>query len=202
MNCLTKKLFLCLCAVLTIFFSMNTLYAQETTTESQDTAATQQAQFDNPRSFALGITTGTEHGFGGMARLRWDHFAIDGAAGSRFWYVMYQTADGTTTDTDFGMSFNGDLGFVIFINSNQSRFQNGIRLAGVYDSIGGKAAMFGWTGELTFTTFAICFGVGIQYYPDLIEKLNEHFPKTREAELDSSARLRPYIGINFVWYLI
>ena len=99
------------------------------------------------------------------------------------------------------MSLHGDFGCVIFINSDQSRFQNGIRLAGIYDTILGPAAMFGWTGELMFTNFALCFGAGIQYYPDFIENVNEHFPATRNAEMDSSDKYQLYLGINFMWYL-
>jgi hypothetical protein len=201
MNSLTKKIFLCLCAVLTIFFSMNMLNAQDTAAEPQDTATTQQTQFDNPRTFALGIATLKEHGFGGIMRARFNHFAIDGSVGSLPWLIMYTTADGTTTSYDGAMSFHTDLSFLIFINSDHGRFQNGIRLGGLYDSVGGKGVMFGWSGELTFNTFALCFGVGIQYYPDLIEKVNERFPATKNADLGSSYKYQPYLGINFVWYL-
>jgi hypothetical protein len=201
MKRLTKKIFVCLCAVSIMMFFINMVSAQDGTPAPQTATQEQQVQLNNPRTFALGITTLKEHGFGGMMRGRWDHFAVDFAAGGFPWLIMYQTADGTTTNYDFDMSLHADLGFIVFINSDQSRFQNGIRVAGIYDSIGGKGAMFGWTGELTFNTFALCFGVGLQYYPDLIKKVNEHFPATQDAELDSSFKYQWYLGVNFMWYL-
>ncbi len=190
-----KTIIFSLFSAFMIFFFTNVASAQGSSSESQ------QVQSNNPRSFAVGITTLKEHGFGGMMRARWNHFAIDGSVGSLPWLVMYESADGTTTNYDFDMSLHTDLSCVIFINGDQGRFQNGIRLGGLYDSIGGKGVIFGWTGELTFNTFALCFGVGLQYYPDLIEKINDHFPDTRNADLDSSYKYQWYLGINLVWYL-
>ena len=194
MKSLFKKIFFFM-LTFAIIFSANILFAQEAATSPQE------QQLNNPRSFALGITTLKEHGFGGKLRARWDHFALDGSVGSLPWLVTYQTADGTTTNYDFAMSFHADASCVIFINSNQSRFQNGIRLGGLYDSVGGAGALFGWTGELTFNTFAICFGVGVQYYPDLIDKLNDKFPDTKNSDMDSSYKYQPYLGVNFMWYM-
>ncbi|MFH0976947.1 MAG: hypothetical protein V1874_14285 [Spirochaetota bacterium] len=195
MKNILKEVFLCSLVAFALLFSVSTLFAQESA------PAVQAEQLNNPRSFALGITTLKEHGFGGMLRARWNHFAIDGSVGSLPWLIMYTTEDGETTETEFDMSFHSDLSCVVFINSDQSRFQNGIRLGALYDSIGGKGIMGGWTGEITFTTFALCIGAGIQYYPDIVDKLNEHFPKTRDAELDSSYKWQLYLGINCTWYL-
>lgn len=187
-------------ALFVFFLSASKSYAQDE--PEFDDAFTFEDTVDHPRTFAIGLATLKEHGFGVIARLRFGHFAIDGAIGSLPILVMYTDYSGEMLNMDADMSIHADAGCVFFFNDDQKRFQNGIRLAGIYDSIIGPAGMIGWVGDLTFNRFALGFGAGIQYYPDYIEKAEEHFPELRRAEaMDETQNIQLYLGINFMWYL-
>ncbi len=160
------------------------------------------SEYQKPRTFALGISTLKEHGFGCVMRLRFNHFALDGIAGFMpLMLIIEEQYNGSTnTDFKFGMPLHVSGGAVIFFNDQLSRFQNGLRGAIVYDKGLGNGYTFGWVGDITWDRFALCIGAGLQYYPDPEEKVREYFDLHPEYDL-SGSKYQPYIGVNFIWYL-
>ena len=155
---------------------------------------------DRPRTLALGITTLKEHGFGGVVRARANHVALDLAAGFNPVLVI---VTGSVSKIDFGMPIQASVGPVFFINNDHAKFQSGIRLNGIYNKALGPGGGIGWVGDLTKHSFAICFGAGVQIYPDASKRVKEYFPDLKGADLSSSTpELQVYISINLLWYLI
>jgi hypothetical protein len=145
-----------------------------------------------PRQFALGFGLLKEHGFGVVGRVRFDHLALDAAYGLMPVFVLWRDADLSLVHVNAGP--------VIFFNDALDRFQNGVRIAGIYDQILGPGAGFGWVGEFTKRSFAVGLGAGIQYYPDSDGRIRRHFHYGPGVDV-VSARVQLYFGVNLLWYL-
>jgi hypothetical protein len=154
-----------------------------------------------PRELGLGLALLKEHGFGVVGRLRFNHVALDAAYGVMPLFILWQTAGGTTMHVDADLSFvHFDAGPVFFFNDHLDRFQNGLRVAGVYDQVLGPGAGLGWVGEITKRSFAIALGAGLQYYPDAPDRVRRHFHYAPGSDV-SAAALQLYFGLNLLWYL-
>jgi hypothetical protein len=180
-------------------------HAQEETRASKIDLATPEPppaiETSKPREFALGIALLKEHGFGVVGRLRFNHVALDAAYGVMPLFVLWQTADGSTLHIDADLSFvHVGAGPVFFFNDHLDRFQNGLRLLGIYDQVLGPGAGLGWVGEITKRSFAIGFGAGLQYYPDAGERVRRHFHYAPGSDV-SSAAVQLYFGLNLLFYL-
>jgi hypothetical protein len=156
-----------------------------------------------PRQFALGLALLKEHGFGGLLRLRFNHVALDATGGFMPLLIITQTVDGTTMDVDGALSAHGGIGPVFFFNGDQKKFQNGIRVNGIYDQIMGPGGGAGWVGEFTKTSFTLALGAGIQVYPEAEDRIRKHFGYSSAIKLDpTSTVLQVYVGLNLFWYLV
>jgi hypothetical protein len=159
------------------------------------------AESSKPREFALGLALLKEHGFGVIGRVRFNHVALDAAYGVMPLFILWQTADGTTMHVDADLSFvHVGAGPVFFFNDHLDRFQNGLRLAGIYDQVLGPGGGLGWVGEITKRSFAIALGAGLQYYPDAGDRVRRHFHYSPGSDV-SAAALQIYFGLNLLWYL-
>jgi hypothetical protein len=187
---MNKKIISCmLCsAALITSLSLNTGYSQGT-------------DANNPRTFALGATLLKEFGFGAMARFRYNHLALDAGAG--FMPILigyYREGDSEAVSYDAGMAYNLYGSLAIFFNDHQRRFQNGIRLGGMYNQAMGPGGMVGWVGELGWERFALGFGAGIQYFPKYESHMRKFFDISENTESDDSNMYQLYIGVNLIYY--
>jgi hypothetical protein len=156
-----------------------------------------------PRRLALGLTTLKEHGFGGVLRLRFNHVALDATGGFMPLLIITSTVGGTTMDIDGAMSAHGGIGPVFFFSGDQKRFQNGLRVNGIYDQVMGPGGGLGWVGEITMTRFTIALGAGLQIYPEAEDRIREHFGFSSAVKLDAlSTSVQLYVGLNLFWYLV
>ncbi len=164
------------------------------------------SQENNPRTFALGISTFKEHGFGGIVRYRLDNIAFDGAVGFYPLIMVMQvqdySGDTMSTEIEFGMPLHVNAGVVIYFDDKFKRFQNGLRCAYMINGGVGTGFQFGWVGELTWDYFALTFGAGIQYFPDFEDKVRDYFDISEDYEFsDVSTSMQMYLGVNFIFYV-
>ena len=156
-----------------------------------------------PRRFALGLATLKEHGFGALVRVRFDHVALDAAAGFLPVIIITQTYDGTTMNIDGALPAHASVGPVFFLNDQYKGFQNGIRVNGIYNGLMGPGAGAGWVGEITKTSFTLGFGAGLQVYPNAEDKIRNHFHYGSDIQLDATTTvLQFYAGLNLLWYVL
>jgi hypothetical protein len=149
---------------------------------------------------AFGLTTFKEHGFGGFVRLRLNYVAFDAAYGVMPIIILYS---GARSDVDFDWATVHTSGSVVFFfSNNQKRFQNGLRLGGVYDNVMGPAGMLGWVGDIVWANFALGIGAGLQVYPQFNERAAEHFHVSESSISSSMGALQIYMGLNLFWYAI
>jgi hypothetical protein len=173
-------------------------------TPADGASATESAEAPTnwPRTFALGLTTFKEHGFGVFVRLRMNHVAFDVAYGVMPVILMLQTTSGETVDMEFDMStvhVGGSV--VVFFSNNQKRFQNGLRLGAVYDSIMGPAPIVGWVGDVVWKNFGLGLGAGLQVYPDFNDRVSKHFDIPKSSVQEGIGMVQPYFGLNLFWYV-
>ena len=161
----------------------------------------EEAETHNPRTLAIGLTTLKEHGFGVMVRARANHVAGDLAVGFNPILVV---GSGGSSAVDFGMPLQASIGPVFIFSNDQSTFQNGIRINGIYNRAVGPGGGLGWVGEITKAHFTIAFGFGLQIYPQATKRVKEYFPDLQGTELSSSPppEVQIYVGVNLFWYII
>jgi hypothetical protein len=147
-----------------------------------------------------------EHGFGAFMRARLNHVAVDVAAGFMPVLIMYQTSSGSTVDIDGAMAPHGSASMLFFFTNDQKRFQNGLRIAGIYDRVMGWGGGLGWAGDLVWDRFDLGFGAGLQLYPNFNEKAAEYFGLPKSSFDNSTdvltGALQIYFGVNASWYLL
>ena len=160
-------------------------------------------EVSKPRRFAIGLATLKEHGFGALMRVRFDHIALDAAAGFLPVIIITQTYDGTTVNIDGALPLHASVGPVFFLNNQYKGFQNGLRVNGIYNALMGPGAGAGWVGEVTKTSFTLGFGAGLQVYPNAEDKIRNHFHYGSDIKLDATTTvLQIYAGLNLLWYVL
>ena len=156
-----------------------------------------------PRHLLVGLTTIKEHGFGVMLRGRANRVAVEAAVGYNPVLMVLQTEDGSTDDIQAAMALHAGGHFLIyFTKSPYRKFQNGLKLGGIWDKVLGPGGMIGWVGDLTWTNFNIAFGAGFQIYPDAEAGIKKEFNPPSNAELSPLTTVQPYLGVNFGWYIL
>lgn len=151
-----------------------------------------------PRTFALGIGTIKEHGFGGLVRLRFDHAAFDASVGAM--PVLVLTSTNSEVNAHYGTALHLDGSAVFFFNGADKKFQNGIRAGGLWDSIMGPGALLGWVGDLCWERLLLGFGLGIQVYPDYSSSVKGHFNLSGDPN-SFLGIVQLYLGVNIGWYI-
>lgn len=155
----------------------------------------------HPRSFAIGLTTLKEHGFGAFIRLRAKVFALDLAYGFMPVFCLVQDTSGTALDLKADMStIHTSASAVFFFGSDQRRFQNGLRFSAIYDNIMGPAGSIGWVGDIVWSSFALGLGAGLQIYPDFASRAGEHFGISKHSLEQGLNEVQPYFGLSLFWY--
>ena len=104
----------------------------------------EEGETHNPRTLAIGLTTLKEHGFGVMVRARANHVAGDLAVGFNPILVV---GSGGSSAVDFGMPLQASIGPVFIFSNDQSTFQNGIRINGIYNRAVGPGGGLGPAGR-------------------------------------------------------
>jgi len=159
-----------------------------------------------PRMFALGVTTLKELGFGATVRLRFDHFGLEASGGGMPWFVF---VSGSCNAITGGFAPHATLSALAWFTGDQSRFQPGIRVAGMWDG------QFGWGGQIGFNAdftlsdlLALNIGVGLQGYPEgesrgraiVAEECSVSPDAVQTGDL-AELIVQPQIGLNLMFYL-
>lgn len=171
---------------------------------AQETAPPATPPPPRPRRLALGVGLLSEHALvSAVARVRYDHVALDAAYGINPVLVSYQEPESDAPGFGAEVSWvHVDGSLVLFFGGDQERFVNGLRFGAVFDQIVSFGGMLGWVGELGFQRFALGFGAGLKVYPRYEQRARERFDIDDDVEFPIPLWLNIYFGVTLRWYLM
>jgi hypothetical protein len=155
-------------------------------------------------TFGLAITTLKEQGFGGGMRLRFDHFAVEASVAAMPFFVL---VTGDCEKLVFKVAPHATGSVLVIYSDVTARFQNGLRLSGMWNGILGGGTQVGWFGELLFNNIvALDFGAGVQLYPAGKTRAARAVRDACGGDGDSEVSIiqsvvQLYVGLNLLFYV-
>ena len=172
--------------------------AQEAASEPEPVEQTR-----HPRRFGLGISLLGEHSLGAVARLRFNHVAIDLAYGVQPVFLTFQREGSESIEWKFDMALvHADGGIAVFFSDDQKKFQNGLRAQGIFDNIMGPGTGVGWLGDLCWKRFILGFGAGVQVYFKYVDWVKDHLDLGQNIDISRISMVQLYFGLRLMWYVV